>query len=488
MASITYSQASANITSDVYDATWASLYSIMDKPQVWRELIQRFGKGIGMLDFLHFTGQTKNVKGNSLTVFEEGAPHKPIKLGAAISTGSAGADISVKLDSTEYDNNNNYYLAVGDNIIIPSAYQPTGVKEPRHYRVMSSTGDAGDLTFTCRPLTKAGTSITASQISTEVPNGTQIAVVGGSYAPGSQGAVAKSKGWYSRTFYTDIRRRQFLVEGSIQSSERYFEQLIGGGKGMYSKASAEADMALTADINDALFLSELNDNTELVLSNSSSVSNAIRATEGIWNHLDARGMEQTYTSSYTMDDFDLLKEYFRSQGVTTGDATFFVGSDLRKYIENSAGLDFLNEYSGGTDLTDGNMKKFREIGIGVGKIFKNGIRTLIFGLDSLDDPNKFGVDSLWFKEAGFVIPQQDVTVSGNGTIDGSYKLRNLCLGYKNYNGENRTRIVQSVSGVNGMGFAATSTYDEVKFELLSEFMLIANKVNQMVKVIPDTVT
>lgn len=488
MAAITYSQMSSNTKAVPYDATWNSLYNTMLESQVWGELIQRFGYLPGLLDFLHFSGMEKSVKQETITVFEEGALEKPIKLGSAISTGIAGADITFTLDSTEYDSNNSFFPEVGDDIIIPSAYQPTGVKEPRRYRIMSYTGAAGSETFTARPYNAQGTTYTASQISTEVPSGTQIAVSPGSYAPGSQGAVAKSKGWYSRTFRTDIKRAAVHIEGSVQSDERYYEKLKGGGTGVLNKATMEADFLLSSAINDALFLSENNDNTSMVLANRNSTNNAIRSTMGIWNHLDANGMEQTYSSSYTMDDFDLIKDYFRSQGVTAKDATFFVGSDLRRYIENSAGLDFLREFSGGTDLTSSNGGMMKDIGINVGSITKNGIRTLLFGLDSLDNNNKFGVDSLWFKQAGFIIPQQDVTVKGFDTVDGTIKMRNLCLGYKNYNGENRTRIMQDVAGVNGLGYKAVDTYDDVRFEMLSEFMLIANKVNQMIKVIPDTVT
>ena len=82
MAAISYSPASSNTTGSPYDATWSSLYSTMLKPQVWNELIQRFGYLPGLLDFFEFTGQVKNVKGQSLTVFEEGALEKPIKRGS----------------------------------------------------------------------------------------------------------------------------------------------------------------------------------------------------------------------------------------------------------------------------------------------------------------------------------------------------------------------------------------------------------------------
>jgi hypothetical protein len=485
---VTYSPMASNTVQVPYDATWNSLYNTMLEPQIWPELYQKFGYLPGLFDFLHFSGQEKDIKGSSMKTFEEGSIEKPIKLGSAISTGNAGAYISITLDSTEYDANDSYYLRVGDDVIIPSKYQPTGVKEPRRYRVQSKSGSAESITFLAYPSTAAGTTYTASQISTEIPSGTYLAVSPGSYAPGSQGAVARSRGWYERNFYTDIKRAAVHIEGSIQSDERYYEKLKGGGTGALNKATMEADFELNAAINDALFLSENNDNTSLVLANRNSTNNAIRSTMGTWNWLEALGMEQSYVSSYTMDDFDLLRDYFDSQGVTAKDATFFVGSDLRRNIENAAGLEFLREFSGGTDLTSANGGMMKNIGINVGSITKNSIRTLIFGLNSLSNVNKFGVDSLWFKQAGFIVPQQDVTVKGFDSVDGTVKMRNMCLGYKNYNGENRTRITVPVAGVNGMNFPATDTYDDIRFEMLSEFMFLFHKVNQCVKVIPSTVT
>jgi len=489
MAAIPYSPASSTTKGAPYDATWSSLYSTMATPQIWNRLIQRFGYLPGLMDFFHHTGQTRNVKGQTMTVYEEGALEKPIRIGSDIAIGAAGQDITFTLHANEYDGNNDYYCQVGDDIVIPAANQPVGVKVDRRYRIMSDAGGVpGAVVFTARPLSNAGTTVTASQIATKVDSGTYLACIGGSYAPGSQGAVAKSAGWYSRTFTTDIKRRAIEMEGSVQSDERYYETLKGGGQGMYTKASAEADFLLSADINDALLLSEVNENAALVLANKNAKNRAIRTTLGAWNTLDARGMEQSYNMAYDMDDFDLIHDYLRSQGVTANNVTFFTGSDLHRDVENSM-HEYIRTYSGGTDLTTKNQGLFKDIGLSVSAIQKNGMRTLLYNLDSLDNVNKWGVSSLKFPECGFIIPQQDVKTRGEGSIGGSHTFRNFTLGYKNYNREDRTRVIKSVSGVSGFkDIPATSTYDYIGFELLSEFMLIFNKANQCVKVIPDTIT
>jgi hypothetical protein len=85
----------------------------------------------------------------------------------------------------------------------------------------------------------------------------------------------------------------------------------------------------------------------------------------------------------------------------------------------------------------------------------------------------------------------EVTIRGGIEDAATFKMKNLALGYKNYNGENRTRInkvIPEVANVGaGGGDVAVDTYDDVRGTLLSEFMLIVLKRNQMILVQDDTV-
>ncbi len=62
------------------------------------------------------------------------------------------------------------------------------------------------------------------------------------------------------------------------------------------------------------------------------------------------------------------------------------------------------------------------------------------------------------------------------------KLAHMSLGYINNNGEDRTRVLKTESGMNGMGLPAYNQYDGVKYYLMSEFMNIFVKMNQSVLV------
>jgi hypothetical protein len=453
-----------------YTQGFNSLYQAMLKPQIFGELIDLYGKGLGIFDMLYFAGNTIDVKGHKQTVWSQGAIQKPITLEGTIAVGSAGADITFEVADAEYTDGKTF-LSVGDAIFIPEEYLAAGTTNgPAKYQIMSKSGTAPNETFTAKPF------LAAYDIDTAVPTGTKLMVTGGNYAPGSLGAKAKSRGWYSEDYYTAIKRAAFLLEGSQQSDERWQDKLKNGQMGMFSKASAEADFLLTSYINDELFLGEEPTTPSLTLDNREGDSNTVYGTKGLWRHLVSHGGFQEYINNYEISDFDDVKDMFRSQGVINQAALFAVGSGLNRMIENS-GLDFLKEFSGGTDL----MRNLDEVGVQFRKIKKNSILYAIVELATFDNPQSYGLSAYDWKNRGFIVPNEFGSVK-MGDSSETIQLSNLTLGQKNYNGEDRTRVSGTLGGVNGMGYRFVDTYDDVRGEMLAEFMLIAVKRNQMIRV------
>lgn len=462
---------SSNTVAAGYNQKFNSLYDAMLKPQIFGELIELYGKGLGIFDMLYFAGNTIDVKGHKQTVWSQGAIQKPISLKAAISTNSAGESISINVTDAEYDTNKKVFLSVGDAVFIPETYTGSTSYGPAKYQVVSKSGTApASEVFVLQPF------LDAYQIAVEVPIGTKLQVTGGNYAPGSQGASAKSRGWYSADYYTAIKRAAFHLEGSQQSDERWQDMLKNGEMGMFSKTSAETDFLLTSYINDELFLGEEPDNSSLTMLNREGDSNTVYGTKGVWRHLVSNGGFQEYINQYEISDFDDVKDMFRSQGVINQAALFAVGSGLNRQLENS-GLDFLKEYSGGTDL----MQTMDEVGVQFRKIKKNSILYAIVELATFDNPQTYGLSSYDWKNRGFIVPNEFGKVK-MGDATESITLSNLTLGHKNYNGENRTRVSDTLAGVNGMGYRFVDTWDDLRGELLAEFMLIATKRNQMIRV------
>lgn len=466
----------SNTVATGYDLRYDSLYSFDQIEQKYGKIVDLYGEGFGIREWLFLAGQEIAVKNHTLDLIERGALEGVgIKTGSAISTGSAGATISFTLDSSMYDSNNNCFLMVDDAIYIPPTYLTGTPDTPAKYQITARTGSAGSYTFTGTPFS------TSAQIGTEIPAGTVLMATGGNFAPGSDGPGAKSRGVYERSFYTAIKKAGFAVEGGATSTERYSTKLANGNEGFFSQASIEAERMLDSYMNDECFLGEENANSStLTMPNRSSNAQAVYGTIGLWNHLNAGGIKQTYVGTYEIADLADVRDGLLSQGVIDKFAIFGVGSELFRYIEDS-GLDFLKEYSGGSDL----MRTMNEAGIHFKAIERNSITFLIKEMQNLNTPNKTGLSAYNWKKAGFIIPQSKATVTTKGG-DGLV-LDNIFLGYKVGNGENRARVVKILKGVEGITGTndAVDTYDDIRGQFLTEFLLGVLKRNQMVQVVPS---
>jgi hypothetical protein len=473
-----------NVFEGGYNASYASIFSLMAFPQWYPELVKRYGAAFEIFEFLKFAGQETTCAGQTKTMFEVGAPERYITTYGSTATALVGANISLKI--LEWGGGSSgvaseSYLTVGDKVAIPAAYcTVSGSKPtmPQWYQVVTKgtvQNPEKDTTFTCTPLNAL------TVLGTAVPTGTKLMVTGGNYAPGSAGAKPKTKGYYSRTFTTAIKRTAFKIEGSQQSNERYTDHLVGGGMGIFSEASIQAEFRHNQALNYEILLGNTADN--LTMADADSVSNSVRGTLGIMPHLEAGGCQQYYTTSYTIPDFDMIKKAFISQGVVDTSAAMFVGAELLRGIENS-GLEFVKEYAGGTTL----IQNLNNLHVDFKIVKKNGIELTLHELVSFSNPNTLGNYS--FDKKGFVIPNSQVTVR-DGELGADVKLANVTLSYKNFQGENRERIFKVIPGVNGLsmipGNVAVNSYDSASWEILTEFMLIMAKRNQGILIQPDDV-
>ena len=485
MSTITNNALLSNAKQERYGQVWADVYD-MAKPDIAQELIKYYGLGVGMAEMAEMAGNTVTFGSTSTTQYEEGSPYKLVAVDE-IAVADEGADITVILQDAEYDANGNAYLALHDVLVIPAEYlqKPTGTKavKPELYQVVTVTA-AGllnvDTEYTCRP------QLSTVHLHVAVPAATKLMVTGGNFANEAAGGVAKSSGWYSRTFTNSTVRTSWGQGGSTQSIKRYYEELKGGGTGIYSKNTAEASMRHTKTISDQMLIGSGVTNTALVMANRDLVNIDVTGTVGVLQHLVDRAMPQYYTAAYDMPCFEDIKAALQSQGVRERNVTFFHGPELGRQIEN-LGLDFQKEFSGGTDF----MKRMAEIDVTFKAIRRNGVFISLKEIGSFGDPTAYAADAFddYFRAMGFIIPDVDVTVKSQAE-QAPFKIKNLTLGYKSYNGENRTRIVKllpGVSDIGGGGNIAVDTYDDARGEILSEFRVYFNKVNQCILVQDDRI-
>ncbi len=468
----------------IYGAGWNTIYDAMNVPQIWEELVKYYGPNIGLLEFAVMNGATTVFKGPTKTVWEEGSLVKLVKLHGTIAITAEDTNITFSIDADEFDTNHKAYLVVGDQIVIPAYYLEKDSAQatmPYAYQVISyNAGEDEARVYTAAPL------LDDVAITTAVPDDTELMVKPGNYANGVASGTPKSSGWYSRTFHTSTVKADMAIEGSIQSNEKYYEKLRGGGTGIFSKASIEMDFFLSKAVNDEVFLGAGVTNV-LTQATRNGDLNTITGTVGLLSHANDRANKQYYTTAYQSTDFDDVKDILTSQGVATREVAFLMGSTLYRFVENS-NLDFIKEYSGGTDL----MRTFAQINVEFQAVKKNGVFFTFKELPSLSDPTSYGAEAFdgYFKELGLLIPNVDVTVRGSMEEPSSVKIKNFAIGFKQYNGEDRTRIIKSIPGVASVGAGgniAVDTYDDHRMTGLSEFGCICNQCNQWTLVLNDSI-
>jgi len=475
-----------------YNADWGSIYDIEFEPQVWQEWYQAFGKGFMVFDWLQIPGQTVNVKARNIDAFTDQAIEKPALLGAVIATSGhvAGATRDFTLAAAEYidadaSTETTPYVRVGDSLYIDPRY--TNKDVPTKWGVATvGTYNAGSPT--------AGTIFpydNTVQVTVNVPTASYLMVGPNNSGIGGGQPGPRRSGTTSNTFYTAITAETAEIKGGVNAEKLYRNDLDKSGRNvLWSKAQVETEFLHRAGMDKEIFLGQVNANTSnIVDTDRDSNSVARRGTKGLWHWVEEDGMEQSYASSYDLAYFDQIKEYLRSQGVTDAKVAILAGSNLFKQMENTV-LDYLKAYSGGTDL------KYSDYGVGANilEFQKNGITNQLCEVVSFDNANSYGTLDNYFRDAALVIPKSLATVKSSGMATDDFygysagdkvKIPNVILGYLNNNGENRTRMVHPVAGVNGFGYPAVDQYDDVRLFIKSEYMLIVNLANQMLKIVKE---
>jgi len=476
-----------------YNADWGSIYDIEFDPQVWQEWYQAFGKGFLVFDWLQIPGQTTNVKARNLDAFTDQAIEKPVLLGAVIATAGhvAGATRDMFIAAADYVDADGAttttpYVRVGDSVYIDGQYTNKDVPTKWFVKTVGAYNSGTPLASTIFPY-DATVAITSN-----VPTASYLMVGPNNSGVGGGQPGPRRSGATSDTFYTAITAETAEIKGGVSAEKLYRNDLDKSGRNvLWTKAQVEAEFLHRAGMDKEIFLGQVNSNTgNITVSDRDSNSVAARGTKGLWNWVETDGMEQSYASSYDLAYFDQIKEYLRSQGVTDTQVAILAGSNLYKQIENTV-LDFIKAYSGGSDLTMG----YGAVGANVQEFKKNGITNQLCEVVSFDNANSYAVLDDYFRNAALVIPKSLATVkkSHDMEYDDAYgysagdkvKIPNVILGYLNNNGENRTRMIGPVAGVNGFGYPFTDQYDDVRLFIKSEYMLIVNLANQMLKIVKE---
>ena len=452
-------------------AAWASIFSTKFKPQKWNEVLRRNGYGENIFDFLQMAGLDTPVKARSITVFEEGDIERTVKLAGAIEVGDAGGSIEFTIHTDDRDDAGGVPLRENFGVVIPAAYQTSG--EDRIYVVTDIT----TYVVTAVPLSADGT-VTESQISVEVPANTRLKIHASYWGPGTGQPEGTTFDLYERTYYNTIAKESMGFEGGMGAIETWLVETKGGDPGIYIKGQEQVEFLMNKQISDHLFLGELNDNAALVQTSQAGGSNKRYSALGIWNHALASGQELTYSGGeITDDDMADVDDLLRSNNVTSTEVMFWYGPVLSRAVENM-NLKFIKEYSGGTDL----MITPQKLGVNIKYLTRNGITFAFKPVGDFRNPNRLGGSAYTFPQKGLMYPVSEAKVEFQGKTDVTPTFQ---IGYLNNKGEDRTRIVRFLDGMTGKERIAVSQYDVSNLYMLSEFIPLVFKPNQLITVVPE---
>jgi hypothetical protein len=468
-----------------YTTHWTSKNSDIFDPVFRKKLYNIYGDGVRIFDWLTAAGSVENVPNAEIKHIEEFAPMRAIKIKSAIATGAAGADITVVLDAVNFDTDGYNPTRVGFTILIPASNQPLTVNNSREYRIMSrSTATLTNDTLVCRPLSGDGNTQTASQITTAVAAGTWLQIGPSSYAPGTGQPEGRTDSYSTITHKARIYKETLGIEGGQVAQQFREAMMMNGQKGLVNKGIFKLEFDHDKQIDQGICYSEENDNSSLTQTSTFGGTPAIKSGKGLFTWADEKAQKVYYTGSYNYSDFDINKQLFESQGVTSTAANYYVGPELWLQLEN-AGLDQIREYSGGTELYD-KVQKYLGIDIKIHK--KAGITYMIQEVKSFANPNTYGINvsdayTYEYPKAGLIIPNGKKTLRDFGGKK-DYSIENLALGYVNNNGEDRTRILKVKPGVSGVidSMVVADDKDGYFFYLLTEMMTLVHNANQFIYV------
>ena len=473
MASQTYPEVLVRI-GNYNEAHWRPLIEQRLDPGYFLETF-RYGMGSYYFDFLEMADRVIDLTTDNPKIYEKLEWESTLKIGTAITTGSAGDPITFKVDVDDIDTNQKIPCKVGDGIVIPAQYQ-TPLEDRIYVIVTITVNGVDDIDITAEPLSEAGSTITASQIGVEVPADTVLKLH--SYYTGRGTELPDGRYNYRviREYQTQIIKETRTFEGGMQALKWYEVPSETGGTTAWWEGQDEQELYHRKLCDDAIFLGELNDNTALVETSNAGGSNKRKSTKGIWNWAKEVGQPLDYAGSWDMSYFYDTKDLLLANNVTAREVMFCVGTDLYRSVEES-NLDWIKEYSGGSNL----MRAADDLGIETKRVHVNGITFQLHELISFGNPLRYGNKSYNFSKYGLMIPEGQE----NATYEGKRELHpNFMLGFLNNNNENRRKILGILDGTTGRS-TPTNRFDTSETFVQTELASIVLRPEQLITVEPE---
>lgn len=433
------------------------------------------GLGSRIFDGLQMAKHTMPVYTRTPKVFQKLEWERNVKIGSSIATGAAGDPITIVVDPDDVDSNGNVPIQVGDGILIPVQYQAGAIDTDRVYVITDY--NSGTKTATAEPLSADGNTVTASQIGTLIPADTVLSITSNYYGYGTGQPQGNTVVRSQLEYFGQISKTSLNIEGGANALKWREVGLTDGQVGLMYEGQEYTELDHNKAIDGALIVSEENDNTALTATSNAGGSSKISATKGIWNWGKEQGQDMFYSGSWNMSNFYDYKDLALTNNIVSREVNFMMGTDLQRSVE-LANLDWVREYSGGSDL----FQAMDKLGVDVKYVNVNGFLFRLQEMASFANPQRFGNKNYDWTKRGIMMPTGNEMVNYEGKDE---KHPNWMVGYLNNHGVDRTRIVRHVDGMSGTTERAVTDSDEFNVYMLSEFFNFVWRPNQIVTVEPE---
>lgn len=433
----------SNPIKSIYDSTFVSGLDVpMHKPQILNTMYKKYGsQGLAYLT-LRSLGFESPVAGDTFSHFEEDMWHDIFKQEASTNVvdPTAGLPITLTLDASKLDADNNYYIRVHDVITFPNETQAWVESVTVTPNGLGAGVDR--VVVVARPLDILDTC-------GAVAGGTELIITSGLFSEGSGFPEAAAAGYEEYENDCQIIKERIGATGSELVNETYIEVYNQAGEyqGIYRNGQAQMDYRLLTKIDGMFWLGKRVDNTANRAKDPVS-GYAYKGSEGLIPFLRRKGNVNPYTvGAYSLDEMDSYDLTFEKN---------FIPTDIPIWTPLAAQLYQEMENVMVTYLADTNINYARQavndmlfkgneaLGVSVNfKYLQKSSRTFLFHkLSGFSNPKTYGAIGYDFEKMGFMIPlelRRDPVSKGD--------IPSIGMRYRAMGAYNRRMITSKLSGI-----------------------------------------
>jgi len=438
------------------------------KPQYWNEIAARFGYQFdGVWQILGSMGREEPVGADEFYAYEENRYRRSISGTPDTITPGVGGTVVFTLDAADHEQSGAISFPRKWDEVLTTTEVPCWISAKD-----VTTPDAHTITITPVFATDNIGNLT----------GKKLIIFSGAKAAGMSQGDSTFVGATKRKFVAQIIPEDVGVEGTQLVNTEWFNVIDDGRSisGWYNPGLMRAEYFLNSKIDGAFTWGKENTNSVTQTTARGSV-NLVKTTKGMLQWITELGKSMSITGgAYAPADLDTTALHMKQNGVTSGVAIAFCGSNALIDIRNSL-KDLID--TNGTDYTKVLKTMFGgasvELGLSINfKTYTSGDMTYIFKeVPAWIDPTTYG-------ETGFNMSKHVVIgpleMYPNPDNPGKM-LPNIGMRYRAKGNYSRRAEVWNTAGAGGAAYYPYNTdIDEVMLHLRSHVMFVMLKANRWI--------